>query len=677
MNFQRISPNISDTGNPSHNIISTDYNSVFQRRQTDSKTEDSRSSKNPIARSLLQRLTMGNESVWIRIGTLRESIGDTTGAMEAYNNALRFSSNTPTPLCKLGSILLRKGQLEQALIYIQQALALSGNSGEAWSLLGYYYLKTGAYEQAYEAFQSAIRLLGDQASAFLWYGIGLLYELNGSTDYALEAYQNALKLKPYSEQTIDIYLHIAHIYEEREALDVASEYLNKAFLHVSTFNFNTTILGEIFFRMGAIQELKRNVTMAKEFYLKALKESPNHAKSLQQLGWIEHEEGRSEDGFQLLKRAVEADPNDGQGWYLLGRLHMAKKEYRSAYDNYQHAVYCNSRNPRFWCSIGVLYYQMGQHRDAMDAYTRAIRLNPNLSEVWYDLGTLYESFSQYKDALDAYKKALELSPNNSQIKARVVEIEKNIRDENVGLSSRDHGWHMDTRPSSILAVETKEPEATMAFEMPKMSNVRDSNSLGAMEALYGEDRTTNQPIEKSIDENLKKPVEESEQGDQIQKSIEEESKDNENIQLSENWKKDKDNSASPSATASSSFNEDEECEVATESVPTSGTAIKNSVGEWTKREQLLTSKNNAESERHDDENKQEKEEQQQQQPVAKRLKTRRAQDSRSESSAENGKTFDENQFNEEKSSTAINQDTCEDTQLERNDDIPSEGYLSD
>lgn len=187
-------------------------------------------------------------------------------------------------------------------------------------MLGYYYLKRGIYEQAYESFQNAIRLFGEQPCAFLWYGIGLLYELNGSTDYALEAYLNALRLKPYPEQTVDIYLHIAHIYEEHEALDTAFDFLNKAFLYTTSVNFHTStpFLGEVYFRMGFIQELKRNLVSAKEFYLKALKENPNHAKSLQQLGWIEHEEGHSDEGFKLLKRAVEVDPNDGQGWYLLG-----------------------------------------------------------------------------------------------------------------------------------------------------------------------------------------------------------------------------------------------------------------------------------------------------------------------------------------------------------------------
>jgi len=668
MNFQRISPSVSDTGKPSGDILSTDNNTLFQRRLTDSKLENTRTARHPVVRNLLQRLTLGNESVWIRIGSLRESVGDSTGAMEAYNNALRFASNSTVPLCKLGSILLRKGHLEQALVYIQQALSSENNSGEAWSLMGFYFLKTGAYEQAYEAFQNAVRLLGEKSSAFLWYGIGLLYELNSSTDYALEAYQNALKLKPLPEQTVDIYLHIAHIYEEREALDIAWEYLNKALLHISNLNFNTSFLAEVYFRMGAIQEIKRNFAAAKEFYLKALKENPNHAKSLQQLGWIEHEEGRSDEGFKILKRAVEADPNDGQGWYLLGRLHMAKKEYRSAYDNYQRAVYCNSRNPRFWCSIGVLYYQMGQYRDAMDAYTRAIRLNPNLSEVWYDLGTLYESFSQYKDALDAYKKALELSPNNSQIKSRVLETEKHLKEDNAALSLRQfNSSEGNVDASRVGTVQGKDFDNVALETLPKVaSGGRDDSHHyhEALETLQRSEWKPNDPVEVSPKEDTEKQKEEESQrtNEKNQNRDDKEPKEQETAQALENWKKHDEDVTSTSATASSSFQEDEEAEVITgiQSGQVDDVAAQSSYLEGKNSEQELTSP-------------QEHDEIEEEEHVVKRQKTNQPLTSVSESCTDNDRTLDEN----DKSSSTLQQnadlESHEEVDKNNNNNNASEG----
>ena len=103
--------------------------------------------------------------------------------------------------------------------------------------------------------------------------------------------------------------------------------------------------------------------MAKDAYENVLKLNPNHAKVLQQLGWLYHHNtqwGNQDVAISYLMRSIDADQNDGQTWYLLGRCYMAQQKYRKAYDAYQQAVYRDGRNPTFWCSIGVLYYQINQ-----------------------------------------------------------------------------------------------------------------------------------------------------------------------------------------------------------------------------------------------------------------------------------------------------------------------------
>lgn len=193
--------------------------------------------------------------------------------------------------------------------------------------------------------------------------------------------------------------------------------------------------------------------------MRVLSHQPDHAKVLQQLGWLYHQPGAhfadQEKAVSYLTKSLETDPSDAQSWYLLGRAYMAAQRYNKAYEAYQQAVYRDGRNPTFWCSIGVLYYQIAQYRDALDAYSRAIRLNPYISEVWYNLGSLYESCNnQMADAMDAYSRALELDPNNTVIKQRMALLQNPT-----GGPLPPVPPPIDVHPSQYTATPTAQPPA--------------------------------------------------------------------------------------------------------------------------------------------------------------------------------------------------------------------------
>jgi tetratricopeptide (TPR) repeat protein len=196
------------------------------------------------------------------------------------------------------------------------------------------------------------------------------------------------------------------------------------------------------YRINANKQINKKYDQAKQAYEHVLSENPEHAKVLQQLGWLYHQ---PDTGFfdqalaiDFLLRSLKVDEEDPQSWYLVGRCYMAAQNYNKAYDSYQQAVYRDGRNPIFWCSIGVLYYQISQKKDALDAYSRAIRLNPYISEVWFNLGTLYDSCgNQVQDARDAYQKAAELDPDNPDTTQRLESLNHHQQEQDNNPSPRD------------------------------------------------------------------------------------------------------------------------------------------------------------------------------------------------------------------------------------------------
>ncbi|KAJ5729389.1 transcriptional corepressor Cyc8 [Penicillium malachiteum] len=367
-----------------------------------------------------QKITALNEQVWLQIGSLTELMGDLDGSMNAYEQALRHNQWSVPAMNAIACILRTKEQFPKAIEYLQNILKLDPSSGETWGSLGHCHLMMDNLQEAYTSYQQALYHLRDPKEPKLWYGIGILYDRYGSLDHAEEAFSQVMRMAPEFEKANEIYFRLGIIYKQQQKFSQSLE----CFKYIVNDPPRPLTEEDIWFQIGHVHEQQKDFDSAQAAYRRVLERDPNHAKVLQQLGWLYHQQSTSyqsqDKAIEFLEKSVSADNTDAQSWYLLGRCYMSQAKYPKAYEAYQQAVYRDGRNPTFWCSIGVLYYQINQYRDALDAYSRAIRLNPYISEVWYDLGTLYESCNnQIADALDAYGRAADLDPSNVHIKARL------------------------------------------------------------------------------------------------------------------------------------------------------------------------------------------------------------------------------------------------------------------
>ncbi|KAL4793242.1 hypothetical protein BDV19DRAFT_366874 [Aspergillus venezuelensis] len=377
--------------------------------------------------STAQKIAALNEQVWLQIGNLTEIMGDLDGAMNAYEQALRHNQWSIPAMNAISCILRARDQFPKAIEYLQNILKLDPTSGETWGSMGHCHLMLDSLQEAYTSYQQALYHLRDPKEPKLWYGIGILYDRYGSLDHAEEAFSQVMRMAPDFEKANEIYFRLGIIYKQQQKFNQSLD----CFKYIVHDPPKPLTEEDIWFQVGHVHEQQKDFEAAQQAYRRVLERDPNHAKVLQQLGWLYHQQSPSfqsqDKAIEFLEKSVSADNTDAQSWYLLGRCYMSQAKYPKAYEAYQQAVYRDGRNPTFWCSIGVLYYQINQYRDALDAYSRAIRLNPYISEVWYDLGTLYESCNnQISDALDAYGRAAELDPNNVHIKARLSLLQSQL-----------------------------------------------------------------------------------------------------------------------------------------------------------------------------------------------------------------------------------------------------------
>ncbi|KAJ8088653.1 glucose repression mediator protein [Marasmius tenuissimus] len=372
--------------------------------------------------SMIQKLNTANEQTWLLIGRVAEQMGDLEHALSAYENALRHNPMSLSGLTQVAGIARIKENYPKAIEFFQRVLSLQEENGEVWSALGHCYLMQDDLQKAYSAYQQALYLLPNpREDPKLWYGIGILYDRYGSLDHAEEAFSSVLRMDKDFDKANEILFRLGIIYKQQGKYDESLGCFDRILRNPPSPLANA----DIWFQIGHVYEQQKDHDRAKNAYERVVADNPGHAKVLQQLGWLYHQDGSSfqnqDLAIQYLTKSLEADSSDAQSWYLLGRAYMAGQKYNKAYEAYQQAVYRDGRNPTFWCSIGVLYFQINQFRDALDAYSRAIRINPYISEVWFDLGSLYESCNnQISDAIDAYARASELDPGNEVISGRLI-----------------------------------------------------------------------------------------------------------------------------------------------------------------------------------------------------------------------------------------------------------------
>lgn len=177
----------------------------------------------------------------------------------------------------------------------------------------------------------------------MWYGIGILYDRYGSLDHAEEAFASVLKMDKgwlhSSLKVVPLYIHFAEL-----DFDKANEILFRLGIiykqqgkYEDSLSCFDRILrnppsplahADIWFQIGHVYEQQKDVSSlairsvvlhthlplkhgrAKDAYERVVADNPMHAKVLQQLGWLYHQDGSSfqnqELAIQYLTKSLEA-----------------------------------------------------------------------------------------------------------------------------------------------------------------------------------------------------------------------------------------------------------------------------------------------------------------------------------------------------------------------------------
>lgn len=210
-------------------------------------------------------------------------------------------------------------------------------------------------------FDRALKL--DPRQAWVWYGLGHLYEREGKFKEAEAALERAIKLRPKWA-------------EGRHAL------------------------GFVYMRQGKDK-------LATHAFLQALRLDPRYVDSMVNLALIAMRKKNYDEAVRLCRVALRVDRFNAEAWNNLGKAYYAQGRFREAIKAYEQALKSPDVNSPevHHLNLGFCYYKLRDWKKSGAAFAKAFEINPGFAYAYYCLAQVRLREKKFAEARKLVREA--------------------------------------------------------------------------------------------------------------------------------------------------------------------------------------------------------------------------------------------------------------------------------
>lgn len=147
-----------------------------------------------------------------------------------------------------------------------------------------------------------------------------------------------------------------------------------------------------------------NLDEAESHYENILQHAPTDPDAMRFFGILRHQQGRSEEGVDWLRRALSAAPS-AHGYNDLGNILAQRGELEAAGDAFIAAIELEPGDPNPWNNLGSILLRLGRNEDAEEAYRGALNADPDFAPALNNLADLFTSQGRSDIAAEFYCRA--------------------------------------------------------------------------------------------------------------------------------------------------------------------------------------------------------------------------------------------------------------------------------
>jgi len=150
---------------------------------------------------------------------------------------------------------------------------------------------------------------------------------------------------------------------------------------------------------------------AERIYREVLQRQPNHFDALHLLGVIALQTRQTEQGVELIKKAIGLNADNAAAYQNLGKALLDLKRPAEALASYDKAIAIKPDYAEAYSNRGNAQLRLKRPAEALASYDNAIALKPDYAEAYSGRGSALLDLKRPEEALASYDKAIALKPD--------------------------------------------------------------------------------------------------------------------------------------------------------------------------------------------------------------------------------------------------------------------------
>ena len=271
------------------------YEDIMERQAQNVAVED----------DTLKELPAMNSADYEKLGDTYLSRGQIGLARVKYQKALDLDPGNWRLNYKVGALLLKQNQPNDALPYFRAISSRDPMNSRGWEGEGRALLALGEHEEAEKLLKKAVRL--DSSNWKAQQSLGMLYDQTGRLDESVAAYKAALKVRPVEASILN---NLGVAYYLRKDYPLAIETLEKALRSARPED-----------RKRVYNNLGRSYARSEQYTraIDAFRRGSDLATAYNNVGVVLLDQDRPRDAAGCFQKAVDASPS----YYAAARDNLA------------------------------------------------------------------------------------------------------------------------------------------------------------------------------------------------------------------------------------------------------------------------------------------------------------------------------------------------------------------